>query len=57
MTEKVSILAGELKCKYSDLSMVDSVIIAEVLIRNLTLYTTESGFDEIETLKVKKIDF
>ena len=57
LTEKVSILAGELKCKYSNLSMVDSVIIAEVLTRNLTLYTTESGFDEIENLKVKKIDF
>ena len=57
LTEKISILAGELKCKYSNLSMVDSVIIAEVLTRNLTLYTTESGFDEIENLKVKKIDF
>ena len=57
LTEKISILAGELKCKYSNLSMIDSVIIAEVLTRNLTLYTTESGFDEIENLKVKKIDF
>jgi len=57
LTGKVSILAGELKCKYSNLSMVDSIIIAEVLTRNLSLYTTESGFDEIENLKVKKIDF
>lgn len=57
ITKNTSILAGELKCKYLNLSMVDSVIIAEVLIRNLTLYTTESGFDGIENLKVKKIDF
>ena len=57
ITKKVSLLAGELKCKYSNLSMVDSVIIAEVLTRNLTLYTTESGFDGIANLKVKKIDF
>jgi len=57
ITKKVSILAGELKCTYSNLSMVDSVIIAEVLTRNLTLYTTESGFDGVESLKVKKIDF
>jgi predicted nucleic acid-binding protein len=57
ITEKVSILAGELKCKYSMLSIVDSVIIAEALTRNLMVYTTETGFDEIENLKVEKIDF
>ena len=55
--EKISLLVGELKCKYSMLSMVDSVIISEALIKNIPLYTTETRFNEIDNLKVKKIYF
>jgi predicted nucleic acid-binding protein len=57
ISEKISILAGELKCKYKSLSIVDAIIIAEALTRNIIIYTTESHFSEIENLKVKKIDF
>lgn len=57
ISEKISILAGELKCKYKSLSIVDAIIIAEALTRNITIYTTESHFSDIENLKVKKIDF
>jgi predicted nucleic acid-binding protein len=52
-----SILAGELKCKYHTLSMVDSIIIAEALIRKIFIYTTETHFSDIENLKTKKFDF
>lgn len=56
-SEKISILAGELKCKYKSLSIVDAIIIAEALARNIIIYTSETHFSEIENLKVKKIDF
>jgi predicted nucleic acid-binding protein len=52
-----SILAGELKCKYHTLSMVDSIIIAEALIRKIFIYTTETHFSDVENLKTKKFDF
>lgn len=55
--EKISILAGELKCKYKFLSTVDAVIIAEALTRNIFIYTTETHFKDVENLKVKKIDY
>ncbi len=54
---KVSLLAGELKCKYQNLSLVDSVICAEALIRKAFLYTTETHFKKVENLKVKKFDY
>ncbi len=57
ISEKISILAGELKCKYKSLSMVDAIIIAEALTRNIIIFTTESHFSDIENLKVKKIDY
>ncbi len=57
ISEKISILAGELKCKYKSLSIVDAIIIAEALSRNIIIYTTETHFSDIENLKVKKIDF
>ena len=57
ISEKISILAGELKCKYKSLSIVDAIIIAEALTRNIIIFTTESHFSDIENLKVKKIDF
>lgn len=57
VSEKISILAGELKCKYNSLSTVDSIIIAETVIRNIIIYTTETHFSNVESLKVKKIDF
>jgi len=57
VSEKVSILAGELKCKYKSLSTVDAIIISETLTRNIIIYTTETHFSEVENLKVKKIDF
>jgi hypothetical protein len=50
-------LAGELKCKYKSLSIVDAVIIAEALTRKIFIYTTESHFTDIENLKVKEISF
>jgi len=53
----ISILAGELKCKYKFLSMVDSIIIAEALTRNIFIYTTETHFNDVDNLKVKKINY
>lgn len=55
--DDISLLAGELKCKYNFLSMVDSIIVAEALKRNIFIYTTETHFKEIESLKFKKMDF
>lgn len=57
VSENISILAGELKCKYKFLSMVDAVIIAEALARKIFIYTTESHFSNVENLMVKKITF
>ena len=57
VSEKISILAGELKCKYKFLSIVDAVIIAEALTRSIFIYTTEIHFKDIDNLKVKKIDY
>ena len=57
VSEKISILAGELKCKYKFLSMVDAVIIAEALTRKIFIYTTETHFKDIDNLKVKKINY
>ena len=57
VNEKISILAGELNCKYKFLSTVDAVIIAEALTRNIFIYTTETHFKDVENLKVKKIDY
>lgn len=54
---KISILAGELKCKYHYLSLVDSVICAEALSRRAYVYTTETHFSEVKNLKIKKFDF
>ena len=54
---KISILAGELKCKHKFLSTVDAVIIAEALARKIFIYTTETYFNDVDNLKVKKIDF
>ena len=53
----VSMLAGELQCRYNFLSMVDSIIIAEALMRNIFIYTTETHFKDIPKLKVKKLNF
>lgn len=55
--KSLSILAGELKCQYTFLSFVDSIVIAESLSRKIRLYTTETRFKEIEDLKVTKIEF
>lgn len=57
VVEDISLLAGELKCKYHNLSLVDSVICAEALIRNAYVYTTETHFNEVKNLKVKKFYF
>ncbi len=57
VSEKISILAGELKCKYNFLSMVDAVIIAEALARNIFIYTTESHFKDVDNLKVRKFNY
>jgi len=57
VSNNISILAGELKCKYKSLSMVDSIIIAEALTRKIFIYTTESHFSVVENLKVKEITF
>ena len=57
VSEKISILAGELKCKYKSLSMVDAIIISEALARNICIYTTETHFTDVENLKVKKFDY
>ena len=57
VSAKISILAGELKCKYNFLSMVDAVISAEALTRKIYIYTTETYFNDVENLKVKKINY
>ena len=54
VNEKISILAGELKCKHKFLSTVDAVIIAEALTRNIFIYTTETHFNDVENLNIKK---
>ncbi len=55
--ENISMLAGELKCKYKFLSMVDAIIIAEALTRKIFIYTTETHFKDVDNLKVKKINY
>ena len=57
VSEKISILAGEIKCKHWNLSLVDAVITAEALIRKVPIYTTETHLIEVENLKIKKINF
>ena len=57
VSENISILAGELKCKYKFLSMVDAIIVAEALTQNIFIYTTETHFKDVDNLKVKKIDY
>ena len=57
LSKNISILAGELKCKYKFLSMVDAIMIAEALTRKIFIYTTETHFKNVENLKVKKIDY
>ena len=57
VSENISILAGELKCKYKFLSTVDAIIIAEALTRKIFIYTTETHFNDIDNLKVKKINY
>lgn len=57
VSENISILSGELKCKYKFLSMVDAIIIAEALARKIFIYTTETHFNDVENLKIKKIDY
>ena len=57
VNEKISILAGEIKCKHKFLSTVDAVMIAEALARKIFIYTTETHFNDVDNLKVKKIDF
>ncbi len=55
--ENISLLAGELKCEYPNLSMVDSVVCAEALIRNIYVYTTETHLKPVKKLKVKEFNF
>jgi len=57
INENISILAGELKCKYKFLSMVDAIIIAEALTQKIFIYTTETHFKDIDNLKVKKFNY
>jgi len=57
VSENISILAGELKCNYKFLSMVDAIIFAEALTRKIFIYTTETHFKDIDNLKVKKINY
>jgi len=57
VSENISILAGELKCKYKFLSMVDAIIFAEALTQKIFIYTTETHFKDIDNLKVKKINY
>jgi hypothetical protein len=57
VSDSISLLAGELKCKHHNLSIVDSVICAEGLIRNSYVFTTETHFNEVKNLKIKKFDF
>jgi hypothetical protein len=37
--------------------MVDAVISAEALTRKIYIYTTETYFNDVENLKVKKINY
>ena len=53
----ISTLAGELKCQYHFLSMVDAVICAEAKTRNAYIFTTESQFNNVKGLKVKRFDY
>ena len=57
VSENISILAGELKCKYNFLSIVDAIVIAEALTRKIFIYTTETHFEDVDNLKVKKINY
>ena len=57
VTYKISGLAGTLKCKYRFLSIVDSVLCAEALLRKADIYTTETHFGNIKNLKVRKFMF
>lgn len=57
VTDKISIFAGDLKCKYRFLSIADSVLCAEALLRKAHIYTTETHFSNIKNLKVKKFGF
>jgi predicted nucleic acid-binding protein len=57
VSENISILAGELKCKYKFISMVDAIIIAEALTRKIFIYTTETHFKDVDNLKVKRINY
>lgn len=57
VTDKTSMFAGELKCKYRFLSIVDSVICAEALLRKAYIYTTETHFSNIKNIKVKKFGY
>ena len=57
VSNTTSALAGELKCIYHSLSIVDSIICAEALKRKTIVYTTETHFKEIKDLKVKKFNF
>jgi predicted nucleic acid-binding protein len=57
VSNKISILAGEIKCKHWDLSLVDAVITAEALIRKVPIYTTETHLIDVENLKIKKFNF
>lgn len=55
--DNISLLAGELKCKYPNLSLVDSIVCAEALTRNIYIYTTETQFQSVQKLKFKKFNF
>ena len=57
VSEKVSILAGEIKCNHWNLSLVDAVITAEALIRKVPIYTTETHLIDVGNLRIKKINF
>ena len=57
VTDKISIFAGELKCKFRFLSIVDSVLCAEALLRKADIYMTETHFSNIKNFKVKKFRF
>jgi len=57
VSNTISALAGELKCIYQSLSIVDSIICAEALKRKAIVYTTETHFKEIKNLKIKKFNF
>lgn len=57
VTDKISIFAGELKCKFRFFSIVDSVLCAEALLRKADIYMTETHFSNIKNFKVKKFRF